>query len=204
MKNYFNEYKKAKISLCRMVNQFLTCYMNIENAKKLNLNIDNEYFVINNYVEVCTHGNSFDGHKAWEILGLTREFISHEEIFNLENIIYYEKETSNIDYYAKYSNIVILLIDLVTKYYSKELSIEEANKIKLKYNANSDILNNHIVICDNLYESAGKSVWALLNIKEERVPITRFLEIKKQFINSLNNSDKKVKVLKKIEVDLNK
>lgn len=203
MINYFNEYKEAKISLCRMVNQFLTCYINIESAKQLNINIENEYFIINNYIEVCAHGNSIEGHKAWKLLGLTRDFISHEEILNLENIIHYEKKTSDIDYYERYSNIVILLIDLVTKYYSKELSIEDANKIKLKYNANSDILNNHIVICDNLYESAGESVWSLLNIKENCIPITSFFEIKKQFIDSLNNSNKKVKVLKKIGIDPN-
>ena len=203
MEDFFDNYKKAKMSLCRMVGQFLTCYMCIDKAKELNLNTDNEYFVINNYVEVCTHGNSLEGNKAWKFLGLNREFVSHDDIWKLENDIYYENRIVDMDYSKLYSEIVILLIELVIKYYSRKLSIEDANRFKIDYNANSDVINGHIWICDNLCESAGESVWALLNIEKDYVPITKLNEIKNQFIESLESSHNKQRILKKKGVDPN-
>lgn len=197
MEDYFEKYKKSKISLCRMINQFLTCYISIDKAKKLNLNIDNEYFMINNYVEVCTHGNSLEGNKAWKFLGLNREYISHNEILELENKIYYDEQICDMDYHMMYLEICILLIDLVTKYYSKKLSIEDANRLNIDYKTNSDVIDGHILICDNLCESAGESVWSLLNINEDRVVLARFTEIKNHFIKSLEGLHSKQKIKKR-------
>ena len=200
MDNYFNKYLKSKLSLYKMVNQFLNCYITIEKANELNIKENNDYFIYDNFVEVCFHNYSSEGILAWKYLNIKNNFISHEEICDLIEKLYQEEFINNIDYYEIYLKICVLLIDMVELFYKRKISVKDANKYNIKYDDFYDEYNGEVEVCDHLFEGAGESVWCLLDIDNNMIGRNIFDEKRKYFVDELLNKNNNIeKSLKKIK-----
>lgn len=182
----FKKYMEAKKCLYKMVCQFYTSYIPINEIKSSEYEDD--------YVEMCFHQFNSDGILAWNYLNIDKNFITLEEMWDLEENLKYEKP-ENIDYYDEYLKICILLIDMTTKYYSKKIDLDEA-KDNIKYDEDEDEYGGKVNVCYHYCESAGESVWNLLNIEDEIVGNSVFESKRKYFTNELLNKEE-VKTLKK-------
>ena len=163
--NDFNKYLQAKLCLYKMVGQFLNTYITESFAKDNNIEVDNEHFKIKNCFEVCFHNYTSMGILAWNYLGLTKDYITYDELFDLEFTISNEEYNEENDYYVEYLKIAILLIDMVKKYYAISIPYEE-NKDRLSFDEDYDVVNNKIDACDHMFESAGECVWNLFDIED--------------------------------------
>jgi len=181
----FKKYMEAKKCLYKMVCQFYTSYIPINEIKSSEYEDD--------YVEMCFHQFNSDGILAWNYLNIDKNFITLEEMWDLEENLKYEKP-ENIDYYDEYLKICILLIDMTTKYYSKKVDLEEV-KDNIKYDED-DVYDGKVNVCYHYCEGAGESVWNLLNIEDEIVGNSVFENKRKYFTNELLNKED-VKTLKK-------
>lgn len=195
MEDYFNKYLMAKLSLYKMVSQFLNSYLSLDEVKKRQLEIDEEYFIYGNYQEVCFHNFKSEGVLAWKYLDLKKDYITHREIWDLEFNLKNTKLDPNIDYYEEYLKISILLIDMTKKYYEYTITLEDAQKNNIKYN-DIDELYNQICVCYNYSESAGESVWNLFNIDNDMIGTSIFEKIRTECVSELIKNKEKEKVKK--------
>ena len=189
MENYFNKYLKSKLCLYKMVSQFITTYISIEEAKQRQLDICNDTFRLDNYLEVCFHNFKSEGILAWKYLNLNKDYITHEEIWNLQLELKNTKFDSNVDYYEEYLKICILLIDMTKKYYGHTISLDDVLKDNIKYN-DIDELNNHYC------EGAGESVWSLFDIDDAVIGESIFDKIRIKCVSELIENKEKILVKK--------
>ena len=83
MNDYFQEYLHSKFCLYKMVMQFISTLMPIEEAKERNINIEDSGFIMFNKIDVCYHNYTSDGLLAWDYLNLDKDYVTHEEIWGL-------------------------------------------------------------------------------------------------------------------------
>ena len=195
----FENYIKSKMCLYKMVNQTMTTYITINDAKKYGINIENDYFNVGEYVDVCHHNFLGNGLLAWDYLGIKKNYISHEELWELEGKLLDEKKLDNEDYEEKFLKICVLLIDMTLCYYQSKLSKSAADKMGINYD-DLDINeeNNTVNVCSNLCESAGESVWNLLGIEKDIIGISFLYKKRYNFCDELLKKQKVKKIYKKI------
>ena len=194
MEDYFNKYIDAKNCLLNMISQFYTVYISKENIYKENILEDDKYDIDENFIEVCFHDFSSDGLLAWNYLNLNNNFIYYSELNDIKNNLRNEKKEDSKDYYLEYLKISILLIDMVKKFYSKKISINDLKKINVDINKENIEFDKEIVLCDNIGESAGESIWRLFEIDKNIVSENVFNTIRENYSNilkTINNENSK-------------
>lgn len=195
MENYFNKYLESKLCLYKMVGQFITTHIPMDKFLNMNLEDENDYFKLGEYVEVCFHNFESDGMLAWKYLNIEKDYITHQEIWNLEYNLKYTKPDKDKNYYEQYLKICVLLVDMTIKYYGHTILLDDVLKNKIKYNE-IDEYNNHISVCDNYCESAGESVWNLFDIENTIVGQSVFIEKRKKYVSELLENKEKTLVKK--------
>ena len=174
MNKYFSKYLEAKESLCKMVGQFFNSYLSCSDANELKIKYNKEDLSFSNFVEVCFHEYESDGLLAWKYLNIKKDYITHKELWDLEDKIKYEEYKDSFDYHKEYLKICILLIDLTKKYYNISLSHKEINKNYTLYDEELDTIDDAVIVCNHLYESAGESIWDLFELSYPMVGISYF------------------------------
>ena len=167
--NYFEEYKKAKVCLYKMVGQFLDYYLPIEMADSMNIKYKKSDIKMGNSIKVLFHNYREEGIRAWDLLNIGKPIITRDELWKKEKEVKTEEENKNIDYYKEYLKTCILIIDMTTMYYSTKVDTNNAKKVDIKYNPFLDELDERVSVCNHYWECAGESVWKLLGVEDEIV-----------------------------------
>ena len=189
MDEYFKKYLNAKYCLYKMVTQFLNTYISTNDAINLGLPyIESD----TSMVEVCFHDYQSDGILAWEYLQLPRDFMTHREIWELQDEIRDEEFDSSRDYKEEYLRIAVLLIDMTKNYYPYKISEEEAIKHNIPYDDTDEYLGE-VDCCDHLCEGAGESVWNLFDIDGSVVGQSVFDKKRDEIIKELMNKNEDIK-----------
>lgn len=201
--DYFEKYKQAKFCLYGMIIQFLDIYLSIDDLEMYQIEYSKEdpkydSYVIGNYLEVCSHNFESEGLLAWDYLGIDKDFITHEELWNRKFNIKNEIIDDSIDYEKIYFKMSILIIDMVTKYYKYNMSLEEAKKNNINFDEEYDEIDNNVLACYHMHESAGESVWNLFDIDDPIVGESVFNNIRGEYSDKLlKKKYEKVKKYKK-------
>ena len=181
MRENFDKYLISKIVLSKMVAQFYSSYISVEEADELNINYS-EGDIKNNYVE-CVFNNLLpEGNYIWNILGIECDAITFDELWNKMDEIREEVIDKEIDYYKIYLNNALLIIDMIKKYYNHTISVNQAKKYNLNY-VDLDEFDDKVMTCFHEFEGAGESAWYLLGINK---PI-----IARSEIDNIQNNIKK-------------
>ena len=180
MTNYFEEYKKAKRCLYKMVLQFYSSSLRTEIADKYGIKYKPSDIKYKECIDVCYHDFEDEGLIAWEYLGIDKPYIPMEEMWQKETELKYEEPKDKINYYEKYLRICILLIDMVTRKYDHTITIEEADEEKVPYDKMIDVYDNNVEICDHLFEGAGEATWSLFGIGIQKNQIGKSIFYKKR------------------------
>ena len=190
----FDGYRNAKICLYMMVGQFLDINLPKEDADKYGIRYTYDEVRFDT-IKVCTHNFESEGLLAWEYLGIDKPFIKFDELWLRRRAVQDEVMDDNIDYYQKFLKFSVLLIDMVTKYYKSDITLEEAQFNNIKFDMDEDEFFNKVDVCHHFHESAGENVWNFFGIEDYIVGQSVFLNKRKELCEEL---------LKKNEVGVKK
>lgn len=186
------KYLEAKKCLYKMIAQFYTVD---DSQYKDQIKKEEQIDFHSQYIDVCFHQFKSDGLLAWKYLDLPKDFMTNEEIWDLESDIVLEKEEK--DYEKKYWEISILLIDMTTKYYGRKLTLEQVIANHIPFDEELDEYGGEVDVCYHLCESAGEHVWNLLEIEEDVVGVSVFEKKRREFEEQLLKKQEDVKIYKK-------
>ena len=158
-----------------LLNQIYTCYLDLDDYA---IKISENNHIFHNYDTL--------GIKAYELLELKEDIISTDELWDYRLNIKNEEYKDNIDYYKKYLEMIIVIIDMVKNYYHYDISIEEAKKIEIEYD-DIDELDGIVSACHHIFESAGEKVWNLLEFDKPYIAESSFDSIRRESVKELLN-----------------
>ena len=189
---YFEKYANSKICLYLMIGQFFDAVLSKEETDELGIKYK---YSDNNKVDVCFHNYQADGLRAWDLLDIKKPYISYDEMWDKRLETAHEGKKKDVDYYTKYLNNAILLLDMTLDYYKHVISIEDANNMNVKYDSIVDEADGNILVCNHWFETAGEQVWNLFDIDYPVVARSVFENIRRDHMNKLLDVDKeKIKV----------
>lgn len=195
-RDYFDDYKKAKLVLNKLICQFYDYSLKKDKANELGINYT-EDDILNSYNEIsCVfHRYTPEGIYAWYKLGIKEPIILLNDMWKLQRIK--EKRLKNIDYYNEYLELKLIDLYLVEKYYERSIPIDDAKKIGIDYYYCFDEYDGLIEGYDHLFESAGEEAWDLFDLKNSFVPRSKIYELEKELTNEkLANDIIKIKIKK--------
>lgn len=190
MNDYFQEYLHSKFCLYKMVIQFISTRMPIEEAKERNINIEDSGFIMFNKIDICYHNYTSDGLLAWDYLNLDKDYVTHEEIWELTKKLKDEEYNDEIDYYEEYLKICTLIIDLTLEHYSNTITLDCALRNNVKYDPELDEDDRKIDVCYHMYESAGEHVWNLFDIEGPMIARSEIENLRKDYTEKLSKRRK--------------
>ena len=187
MNKDFEEYKQAKLTLYHMICQTYDSDISKEDADKYNIEYkESDIYSYNGKVGICFHQYNPIGQRAWQLLGLDNSMISFSKILDLESNVMNEEFNENKNYTYEKLKIELVLLYMLLDYYSYEISKEEADNMRIKYDEIFDTIEDRVKVCDNYCENAGELAWRLFKIEDNLVPNSYFedkkIEIKKQLL----------------------
>ena len=162
MKNYFNEYKLAKLTLAKMAAQFYDCDLSLDEAKKYGIEY-NKYSYRKKSVNCCFHRFEPSGEYIWSALGIDSPIITYDELWDIADAIK-EEEILNEDYHEEYLKMSICALGMVIKFYGHKVPFKDAKAIK--YDKNFDLYEGKVDTYYHMFESTGETVWKLLGFEE--------------------------------------
>ena len=195
MNNGFKEYRLAKSCLYKMVLQFYTTSISLEEANNRNISVFYEDLGYNNSVEVCFHDFKSDGILAWNYLDLYKDYISKGEIWDKLAFMKYEHVSDSYDYRKDYLRICILLIDMVLDNCLYKTSLEEAIKENASFDKHDDVFNDEVYLFDRTFDDDLESVWALFGFDNKVVGRSSFENKREKYVNELLNKKDKIRKL---------
>ena len=187
--DYFEKYKDAKMCLYHMVEDLYYYYLDIEEAKKLNVCCNNEEIVKGNNIIVCYHQYNPYGLRMWELLKLKKPIITFPELCIARENHRIEKRR-NIDYYDKYLDAGILIADEVLRTLSTPIPKEKAEMDHVRYNSEQDEKDDIVYVCQHNFLTSGQSAWRLFGIEDPIVGRSVIENIRKDFESKLINEEK--------------
>ena len=186
--NYFNEYKKSKFTLLKLLCQFYDIRYTKKEAEELGLNFDDRDKPNDlDSIHFIYHSYTPDGLYIWKKLGLKKPIYSIHEIWNIMDELKKE-EKKNIDYYRESLILKLTCLNIVMKFYKCSINIDSAKKNKIRYNS-VDKYDDMIEGCDHYFEGAGEAVWNLFRIKGNFKPMSTFKKIEERYQNKLLKLD---------------
>lgn len=173
MADNFKNFKKAKLTLIKLVNQFYNISYNFDEAKELKIKYD-ERDIMNslNYIQCVHHFYTPEGMYIWKTLGLKKPIYTMHEMWDLMKKSNNERENKEEDYYRKYLELCMINLTLIQNFYKYSISKEEAKKLKIQYDS-IDEYDGKIDCLNHLFESAGESAWNLFKFEDFLVPMSK-------------------------------
>ena len=193
MKNYFDEYRQAKVVLFKLICQFYSYKLKEEAAKKLNIEYG-EDDVVNDlgYVKCAFHEFDPEGMYIWEALDLKNPIITMSELWELTRGVKDEKIDETRDYYKEYLELKIVDLYLVERYYKTSIDKKYLDDRKVEYD-DIDEYDGMVEGCSHIFESAGEAAWNLFGLDSEFVPLSKIYSLIKEVKCELLKSDIKTK-----------
>lgn len=196
MRENFDKYLMSKIVLSKMVAQFYSSYISVEEADELNIEY-NEGDIKNNYIECIFNNFLPEGNYIWNLLDIKKDVITFEEIWNKMDEIREEAFDKEKDYYKIYLNNALLIIDMVKTYYNHTISVNQAKKYNLNY-VDLDEFDDRVMTCFHEFEGAGESAWYLLGINKPIIARSEIDNIQNNIKKEIMKSN--VKLLQKSKI----
>lgn len=174
MPDYFKKYKQSKYVLLSLIKDNFAKSCSFETADNCNLKYE-QIDVLCNNINVYYHDYDSLALLTWDVLGIKNPVITDYQIRELEKQIRNEKYFSSINYYKIYLKNYLLISKYVLKYYTYDMNVRRANELGITYR-NSDIENEHLMLCDHYDSKIGIKVWKFLGIDRPDIPKSAVVE----------------------------
>lgn len=187
-KDYFEEYKHAKIVLNQLMCQFYSYDISKEEAENFNIKYtEDDIFNSLGNVSCAFHKYNPEAMYIWDKLGITEPIVLMRKMWN--NRINFEIKDETKDYYKEYLELKIVALHIVCRYYKATMSKENADKYKIEYDPDYDLDDDVILGCNHLFESAGENAWDLFDFDESFIALSKFDKLIEEISDELNKLD---------------
>ena len=173
----YSDLLKTKVALSYIVKQYYSFEISEEFANKYKLEYTPED--MNENKDIKCYFNRFDKEceEIWKILRIDKPIIMEHELWLYQSHARNEflsalrgnsRELTQTEEVELLKN-KLLITTLVLKYYSKEITQEEAKKSGISYSIGDININGKIDCCINTNDDSIKYMWAILKIDNKIV-----------------------------------
>lgn len=173
----YSDLLKTKVALSYIVKQYYSFEISEEFANKYKLEYTPEDMNANNDIKCYCNRFYKDGEEIWKILRIDKPIIMEHELWLYQSHARNEflsalrgnsRELTQTEEVELLKN-KLLITTLVLKYYSKEITQEEAKKSGISYSIGDININGKIDCCINTNDDSIKYMWAILKIDNKIV-----------------------------------
>jgi len=202
----YSDLIKTKVALSYIIKQYYTYEITQEDAKLYGLEYTFEDISENNNVKCYFNRFDKECEKICQVLNITQPIITEHELWlyqsNIRNKLL-DALTGNCRDLTSEESIELLenkllITNLVLKYYSKEITRDEATKVGISYSLEDINLNGKVKCCYFQNENAIKYMWEILKLNG-KITLRSDIEFLREKLSEelLKNHYKKLEKVKK-------